>query len=1772
MTGRLMLDGLSEGNVESIEANIDAIVRGLGCGFGGGACLSMPFNWAPLAPGTAPTVLGFPTDSLTTGEGLPVFSALNWKKIGKVCVPMPWPPAKGYPGCFGSAAGGWLGDKGPTNFFRLYITPTITGAVGAAACFNVVPMVSGRIPPPGVSPVVPGGNCVVAATPLFGCKDDGSDGDFRSLGYGNYDGFLNANACVPETGSDEYTRGEREMISRYVRGERANSSLLDGILTAYQRAPVATRKRTGPLVGIGLASGQNPNFEVGIDPAALKRFDTGNIVKIKLGRVSAFPDFIMDWVNRQAEEVVNKLTSLPTLYVILPDMSRIYESGWNGFTDNLRAKLKQGEAGYKNRSFDVGSGGPLSGSRAEANRILAEKSGTLNRVGRSISGLKAAYEFLGSLPIIKLENETVMIDVPMISEEDGDKLLANVGKAAESWKREIATKKEAWRAAGHNPDDQVFVDAEATLASLNEWVRFTENAKRFPDKLYRYMTWKQRYASQILCNVEQIERMLGGYIADNGKRFRAWVEMVVLLKAVLKSWQLMIDLFYDHTAQCGVCRNERYDLKHFVFKIVSAVIPKIPIITFPKWPDIILDLHNLRLGLRILMPEFDYRFHPVVLPTFPKLLLPDVPRLGFSLPSIPRPPKFPELPELPDIPSLPVVNLPDLPPPPKIPKLFAAIEGVLQILKLVSKILCILRLNPFVPEWRAGDQIAQITERQGKLPIDFLDIEYPNFSMGFLDAIRVNTLVNLEFQVDYILEMAKSGVEPVNRFSGDVRNLNGAVNRAVRETKGATDFRNVVPQGTTTVPVGERQMMAPEKRERTDLFAVLAYSLAVAFRDFLGDTQSKAGEAVDVAAFAADVRSEAAKLLASADPKERAIAETLGRAAAYGKTSTAEDRLAAALAADNARKFGIVKEAVRAEIRETEILQAQIAKSVERSSKTPEIPGILAATAGTPTTNAALAAQTVGTESFAERGKPLEAFAEKAADAYVRLANGEEETELRNLEREGANVLGRIREGTESASEKETELRADDRELLAFVDPSRLVDARLEFSATSETVRLAASESPTTGANSGGAGFGFRYSGIYALDEGRRTRLFDYLDETDGTEEAVLIDTTGSGEGKKDVVYRIGTGLFFKKNLKRAAAAVSTENVRTLGMSDILDDASLVPSAPNFFRETSVNARRIGFSFAPADSGEWRFRLEYSDAIDAFDRLAQGDDVPESRRKFVDLLTDEASGPTLENQYPGSVLRKTAAYLFRASGDGWAKIPKFRTVGEGVSFTLSPGSVAYAGAGGAVLDSRIQSETGSVSVPMERNSSIESLTALELTVTDGELLIPTGLFEESDRNFGELRGTPLLPGTELSLDRPGNEIAVRYADGGEFELSGPAEYRTYDLGRKADSYSVSFESENGWRYARLSSEDPERTTTRASLELLSPQREADREGPDVTFPASYRIPVYLRDTVNLNRYVDDVSGVAEAFVDADPETDSDGNGNTRDDADSRSGALASGFASGTGTDWKTLAIGPFEKPETKRIVLTAIDENGNRSSREISVEAFVPIPSVTSADSASADGKTDVERPGIPVDLFRFRAGRLERLAGIPDTPETGTGGQFSFVFGTGSENLTLRRNGATIATVNERTGKITVADPSAYSVRVDAADSTRPMTFRVVGSDGRTVYSEAVALPASLAAEIGTLWPSDGKKGVFVKTSDPSRVVRSAPDATALPGGAFFVDSNAEAFAGIAADGNVYLLESGYSLSYGTDGLFPVVTILKADSSVVAEILYRLDAEFVIK
>jgi hypothetical protein len=56
------------------------------------------------------------------------------------------------------------------------------------------------------------------------------------------------------------------------------------------------------------------------------------------------------------------------------------------------------------------------------------------------------------------------------------------------------------------------------------------------------------------------------------------------------------------------------------------------------------------------------------------------------------------------------------------------------------------------------------------LPSDFLSLSLPQFSYPFVDAIKVTSYVNLEFEADFITEFARNMVMPLNTFTNNVVN------------------------------------------------------------------------------------------------------------------------------------------------------------------------------------------------------------------------------------------------------------------------------------------------------------------------------------------------------------------------------------------------------------------------------------------------------------------------------------------------------------------------------------------------------------------------------------------------------------------------------------------------------------------------------------------------------------------------------------------------------------------------------------------------------------------------------------------------------------------------------------------------------------------------------------------------------------------------------------------------------------------------------------------
>lgn len=66
-----------------------------------------------------------------------------------------------------------------------------------------------------------------------------------------------------------------------------------------------------------------------------------DVQKVQNQRISPFPDFIMDWVTRQIEEFVTKLTDFPDMYIILPDFSGLVEADFGKYFSGIDDAYKK---------------------------------------------------------------------------------------------------------------------------------------------------------------------------------------------------------------------------------------------------------------------------------------------------------------------------------------------------------------------------------------------------------------------------------------------------------------------------------------------------------------------------------------------------------------------------------------------------------------------------------------------------------------------------------------------------------------------------------------------------------------------------------------------------------------------------------------------------------------------------------------------------------------------------------------------------------------------------------------------------------------------------------------------------------------------------------------------------------------------------------------------------------------------------------------------------------------------------------------------------------------------------------------------------------------------------------------------------------------------------------------------------------------------------------------------------------------------------------------
>lgn len=1787
--GLSSFDSLSEA-VDDISEQMDTIIEWFWCWFWGGACFASPLNWAPLAPWNDPTLMGMPIgDGLRVNEGMPVFSALTGLQMmcgtSPCCIPVVYPVSPlayvPWPKCWKPSAWGYLGTWAPSNYVRLFVTPTLTWWVGTAICYGWPAQATWLANPPWVHPLVPWGNCVVVAMPLLGCEDDGSDGDIETQWFSqtsfvsDYDiiaGNCSSDSYVSSSDGDSGDAFDDTFVKEYINYKEtwtASQSFEDKLEEVFSTVAKNNNSRgqvgfnNSALITLEWGWGDDMTASLDIDFRDIASWNFDDVIEFNMERVFPFPDFVMEWVTRQIEEIVTKLTDFPTLFIILPDFSGIMDSGWGNFTQWVGEAFEKGKQEKQEKNEVIENQIKALNTKkawlncawddAVACSIIERKKSNLQSKkitgNETISWIHEVYQFLSQMPLIELSPETISVSIPRIDETTLNKTILDWKATKADWSEEINEKTQArslWATCNQRTESEkqackeeneikqkASLQANTLLKSLEKNISILEDYKNIPKDLNDLVSKKEERLDQVLCNLENISSFMGGRISKNGKRFKAWIELYVLIRAILKSWQLLVDLFIDYEASCHQCKNERDDLLYFAFKLIDSVIPKIPVIQFPKWPDIILDLHNIRVGMTIYIPELQINLRPMVLPTLPDFSLPDIPNAHLNIGDLPILPWF-ELLELPDLPSLPSVELPDLPPPPKIPKLFSSLEGIIDVLKLITKAMCILKTNPFVPEWRAWDQIAFITERNGYLPTDFLDISLPQFSYPFVDAIKVTTYVNFEFDSEFLVESVRQALFPLNSMTSDVLNM-------MKWNIEDIDFSNYTPEDIH----GDVDLHGSASEIQEKIIYHIADSLFENIFRFVAYLDENKGEMASI--------DEMKKLFASEIQKESIVKDTkLDSLRWIWETALSydfaeEDALIEQLQKDNKEKFESLKKSIEQEKEAT--------KKQKESLQEQFTPFQFKNISLTQTENIFSKEQIINSQN-------------KFIESALKVADGKDPI-LEEIQKDGSDFVNYVQ--------------------------NKILAANIDIGTTGTVSNNTSAFSSQATCNLTWAkGQEYDYEWLYVVEQWISYRLFDYTDQLEWDEEVQVIDFDRDGDD--DLLYRIKGEIFLKKNLKNKNDKMHLDDgwVVLFPSQNKFFNGDVFYEAINGAKEAEVSNGYINFAFdAPTNPQVDAFRLEFYTRVDKSTQEGNNGYTPEWIKKhIIDAFVDDKN--TLFDEETNDYM--TYYSLWRISSIGelpWVilETKSFQNIEEILEETgkvnISSTSTLYTAQSWVRIEYQVSWTDTINHTYIEKFHSIQFKEPITIITIDWPLYRIGG---ESTRYEGQdiLRfvGMPLLPDTKIFVEddqrvyNERNHLDITYYDNSTLalDLQTIESYEVYNLGFTSNHYLIRTQKPNDFYYARIMAFKDGIFGTKSKQILLSPQKEADVYPPEINISWTIRLPVYQKKTFDFTESIYEpewITAINDFFIDFNLEIDSDGDGDPKNDRDMENISIQ-----------KTLnalrvSFGPYDSLFKKKIGIWASDMNDNTAYKEIVFEVYSPTPNITGMEEGTILWVLDERLQEEPVNIYRYRGGIISKILDVNDGEKVLTYSWWIYDFEAEKliegDGVAIEYNGTKIATIDEYTGYIHLT-PWLYSVFVSPASDESPYIQVHIMQGNQELYVQEIRLSKERQVQVVDSFEWQTSPWIYLTFSDKNnysyyQIPLGAPiNPWALV--IYSLDSwRSDAIFTLLQDGRIFTKNAQYSLGYNEyDGNIVFTLNDRINKQEIARVMFVLDGNFIIE
>lgn len=728
------------GNIDSVASGITSgisqLLSSMGSGFGNAGCFSMPINWSPNMPWNTISALGYPTQWANQPPvachkdvrcWVPDFSYPTGVRRNRTWPSTPYGAggALDYLWWSSSATSGsgltdapntgwavkWLeagnykGGLGISKF-RLFLDTTLTGAMTQLMCFGPNNAIANK---PWMFPLRFDGNCIYAVQQLLQCLDDGSDDepldnendvsdslpeawdDARDDWERNR--FSNASSCSSFEPINSYPENLSWSALNYFnqRNDANTSELLKNIA---QHPEIVDGSSSGDSALEFVTKYGEDIMKIALDSGIMNFASTGWSKPINLESVRGFPNFIMDWYQRQMDEVISSLTQFPDLKLSLPDLTHL---GDLGSRPALETGLQQGTFSSLLNWWSVSSSSSVLIPRADALSLNWIWIDSLDP--KIFQG--SIHQLLGSLPItVNPQLKPINAEIPYAGALEIQHALEEYTAALEGFRN----------APGGSSSHA------AVIASIEQNIEILKEYQWLPERLQEVYYEKEKHLHGLSQNVTETQKFMGDWMSSNGPKFNDWSESFILNTKMLDSWQVLLDVFNDYEASCGVNRNERWNLQHWLSIVIPQIIPNIPVIEMPRFPDVSGDYSEMDTSIDPEIPEYNLTFKPISLPRAPS-----VPPPGVAARPMEILPKIPSLSADIADPSVDIPMLPDLPPAPKMPWLSAALKPALGIFNATTKMLCLYRKVPLAPEWVAGTKVAHKSERQGYLPFDFLD-------------------------------------------------------------------------------------------------------------------------------------------------------------------------------------------------------------------------------------------------------------------------------------------------------------------------------------------------------------------------------------------------------------------------------------------------------------------------------------------------------------------------------------------------------------------------------------------------------------------------------------------------------------------------------------------------------------------------------------------------------------------------------------------------------------------------------------------------------------------------------------------------------------------------------------------------------------------------------------------------------------------------------------------------------------------------------------------